>query len=231
MSPVTASSQDTLVHSYLLLRRAIGLIGIGLPVVLIIGKLVIDGGGLLSSVSDYYYSDMRDVLVGSMCAIGVFLLSYRGYGPIDDLAGDLAAVTAIGVALFPTTPDDHPTRTDQIVGGLHIVFAATFFLTLAFFCLVLFRKTDQTPPTRRKTHRNRVYLASGVIILACLALIVLSGRLIHADTGSLHPVLWLESTATLAYGVAWMTKGETILRDLSPAPEHPPLPATAHVQT
>ncbi|MGH3793543.1 MAG: DUF998 domain-containing protein [Pseudonocardiaceae bacterium] len=230
MSPVTASPQDTLVHSYLFLRRAIGLIGIALPVVLIIGGLVADGD-LLNSISNYYYSNMRDVYVGSMCAIGVFLLSYRGYGPVDDLAGDAAAVTALGVALFPTTPDDHPTRTDQIIGGLHIVFAAVFFVTLAFFCLVLFRKTDQAHPTRRKVHRNRVYLAAGVIILLCLVLIVLSEWFLHADTGSLHPVLWLESAATLAYGVAWLTKGEAIVRDLPPAPEHTPLPATTPTRT
>jgi len=191
MSPVTASAQDTLVHSYLFLRRAIGLIGIALPVVLIVGKLLVDGD-LLDSISGYYYSDLRDVYVGSMCAIGVFLLSYRGYGPTDDIIGNIAAFAAIGVALFPTTPDDHPTRTDQIIGGLHITFAAVFFLMLAFFCLVLFPKTDKAHPTQRKIQRNRAYLA---------------------------------------YGVAWLTKGEAILRDLSPAPERMSPPATGATQT
>lgn len=222
MSPA-ASAPDTLVRSYLFLRRAVGLIGVALPVVLIIGKLIIDGGGLLNSISGYYYSDMRDVYVGTMCAIGVFLLSYRGYGPVDDIAGDVAAVTAIGVALFPTTPEGHPARTEQIIGGVHLAFAAVFFLTLAFFCLVLFRKTDQVPPTPRKIQRNRIYFACGLIILLCLALILLIDWVLTVDTGSLHPVLWLESIATLAYGVAWLTKGETLLRDLSPAFDRAPL--------
>ncbi|MGH3785022.1 MAG: DUF998 domain-containing protein [Pseudonocardiaceae bacterium] len=214
MSPVTASPQDTLVHSYLFLRRAIGVIGLALPVVLIIGELFVDGGDLLNSLSGYYYSDMRDVFVGSMCAIGIFLLSYRGYGPIDDIAGNVAAVAAIGLALFPTTPGG-PTRTDQIIGVLHLVFAAVFFLTLAFFCLSLFTKTDKAHPTQRKLQRNRIYVASGWIILLCLALIVLFGWLFD-EAAPLHPVLWLESAATLAYGVAWLTKGEAILGDLSP---------------
>src|SRR5436309_15856932 len=133
MSPAT-STQRTLVHSYLFLRRAVGIIGLSLPVVLIIGKRIVDGGDLLDSVSDYYYSDLRGVFVGSMCAIGVFLLSYRGYGLIDDIAGDIAAVGAFGVALFPTTPAGHLTRTDQVVGALHIAFSGVFFLTLVFFC-------------------------------------------------------------------------------------------------
>lgn len=214
MRPVTASQQDTLVHSYLFLRRAIGLIGVTLPVVLIIGKLVVDGG-LAGSISGYYYSDMRNVLVGSMCAIGVFLLSYRGYGPIDDIAGDVAGVTAIGVGLFPTSPQDHPTQTQQVIGDMHLGFAAVFFLTLAYFCLALFRKTDQPHPTPRKVYRNRVYVACGWIILACVALIVIVDLFFHTATEGLHPVLWLESTATLAYGMAWLTKGEAILRDLT----------------
>jgi hypothetical protein len=230
MSPATASQQDTLVHSYLFLRRAIGLVGMALPVVLIIGKLLADGGGLLSSISGYYYSDMRDVYVGSMCAIGVFLLSYRGYGPTDDVAGNIAAVAAIGAALFPTTPYDHPTRTDQFIGAMHIVFAVVFFLTLAFFCLILFTKTDRAHLTQRKVQRNRVYLASGGIILSCLALIVFFGSLLDAETRSLHPALWLESAATLAFSVAWLTKGDAILRDLSPAPEQTSPPATSPTQ-
>lgn len=213
MSSAT-SPQGTLVHSYLFLRRAIGLIGMALPFVLIIGKLLVDGGGLLYSISGYYYSDMRGVFVGSMCAIGVFLLSYRGYGRIDDVAGDIAAVAAIGVALFPTTPPGQQTLTDHAVGALHIVFAAGFFLTMAYFCLFLFTKNDTSQPTRRKAQRNRVYLASGWIILACLALILLFGGILNAGTSALRPVLWLESAATLAFGVAWLTKGAAILRDL-----------------
>jgi hypothetical protein len=213
MSPATTSLQDTLVHSYLFLRRAIGLIGLALPPVLIVGNLLL-GGGLLGSISTYYYSDLRNVYVGAMCAVGVFLLSYRGYEKRDDVIADVAAVAAIGVALFPTTPDGNPTRTDQVVGVLHLVFAAVFFLTLAYFCLVLFRKSSTPNPTGRKLQRNRVYLASGVTILVCLVLIAVISWFFDEATRSLHPALWLESIATLAFGLAWLTKGEAILGDL-----------------
>jgi hypothetical protein len=226
MRSATASPEDTLVHSYLFLRRAIGFIGVALPVVLIIGNLLLDGGNLLNSISGYYYSEMRDVYVGSLCAIGVFLLSYRGYSRTDDVAGNVAAVAAIGVALFPTTPYDHATRTDQSIGALHILFAAAFFLTLAYFCLILFTRTDKAHPTQRKAQRNRAYVVSGVVILFCLALIVVFGFFLDAQTRSTHITLWLESVATVAFGVAWLIKGEAILRDLSPTPP----PATSPVQ-
>src|ERR671933_275348 len=94
---------DDVVISYLNLRRAIGLLGMGLPLVLVLGKLLGDGGGLLESISDYYYSSMRNVFVGTLWAIGIFLFSYRGYERKDDIAGTLACLAAIGVALFPTT--------------------------------------------------------------------------------------------------------------------------------
>ncbi|WP_414945392.1 DUF998 domain-containing protein [Amycolatopsis sp. cmx-11-32] len=210
MSAKTAS--DNLVHNYLFLRRAIGFLGIGLPFVLIFGKLAVDGGGLLNSISGYYYSGMRDVWVGIMCAIGVFLLSYRGYGRIDDIAGNIAAVAAVGVALFPTTPSNGD-RTDEIIGLLHLASASVFFLTLTFFCIVLFTKSDKEIPGARKLERNRLYVASGVIMLVCLALIVLCGLVFDDMTKALYPALWLESVAILAFGVAWLAKGGTLLPD------------------
>ncbi|MFE6611921.1 DUF998 domain-containing protein [Amycolatopsis sp. NPDC057786] len=210
MGPRTAT--DNLVHNYLFLRRAIGFLGIGLPFVLVFGKMAVDGGGLLNSISGYYYSGMRDVWVGVMCAIGVFLLSYRGYGRVDDIAGNIAAVAAVGVALFPTTPANGD-RTDEIVGLLHLGFAAVFFLTLAFFCIVLFTKSDKEIPGARKPVRNQLYVVSGVIMLVCLALIVLCGLVFDDLTKDLYPALWLESIAILAFGVAWLTKGGTLLPD------------------
>ncbi|MEC3979291.1 DUF998 domain-containing protein [Amycolatopsis sp. H20-H5] len=218
MSQATAPQQDTLVHSYLFLRRAIGVIGVALPLVLILGKLVVDGGGLLDSLSGYYYTDVRDVFVGAMCATGVFLLSYRGYGRTDAVAGDVAAVAAIGLALCPTKPGGARTPADNVLGTLHLVFAAVFFLTLAYFCLVQFTKSDAANPTPRKTQRNIVYRVTGCVILASLVLIVLSNWLLSAETSTLHPALWLETAAILAFGVAWLTKGEAILGDLKPLP-------------
>ena len=224
MGVVPATPQDKLVHSYLFLRRAIGLIGTALPFVLIIGNLLVGSGEVLSSISGYYYSDLRDVYVGAMCAVGVFLLSYRGHDVIDDVTGDIAAVAAIGVALFPTTPAGRLTRTDEVFGAMHIVFAAVFFLSLAFFCLFLFTRTEKARPQRRRAQRKGVYLVSGIVILVCLALLVIFGSLLEAQARSLHPALWLESVATVAFGVAWLTKGHAILRDLSPELEPTPSP-------
>ncbi|MCU1683556.1 MAG: hypothetical protein JWQ81_4295 [Amycolatopsis sp.] len=223
MSQASTTEEATLAHSYLFLRRGIGVIGLALPFVLVLAKLIVDGGGLLNSISGYYYTDVRDVFVGSMCAVGIFLLSYRGYDTLDDIAADLAAVAAFGVAFFPTTPVN-PSQTDRVIGTMHLVFASVFFLTLAYFCLFEFTKSNTANPTRRKVQRNGVYVACGVIIVASLVLIAVFGLFLSSETASLRPALWLESAAILAFGVAWLTKGEAILGDLTPAPAPAPDP-------
>ncbi|WP_020657470.1 hypothetical protein [Amycolatopsis benzoatilytica] len=209
---------DTFVRSYLFLRRAIGVLGISLPIVVIVGKEIVDGGGLLGSLSGYYYSDLRNVFVGTLCAIGVFLIAYRGYGRIDDIAANVAGVAGIGVALFPTSPTA-PTPVEHAIGVAHLVFAGIFFLTLAFFCLFLFTKTDGTPSPRKRS-RNVVYRVCGVVMLVSLALLVINAAFFNAATVSLHPTVWLESLAVIAFGFAWLVKGETLLAD-PPQPSRP----------
>lgn len=206
-------TQRPLVLSYLGLRKSVGVIGIALPIVLPVGKMLLDSPGLLDTLSAYYYSVMRDVWVGGLCAIAVFLFSYR-YARQDDMAGDIAGVCALGVALLPAAPVG-ATSQQMAIGIAHWVFTVALLLTLAYFALVLFRKTDpQKPPTRRKLQRNRVYLVSGIVMLACLALLGLLSLLPdNAGLRALHPFFWLESLAIWAFGLAWFVKGEAILKD------------------
>jgi cytochrome c biogenesis factor len=210
-----SGASDSLVMSYLDLRKAIGVIGTALPFVLAFGKMALDSPGVQGSVSAYYYTVMRDVFVGSMCAMAVFFMSYRGYDNRDALAGKLTCLFALGLALFPVAPEINATPHEKLVGGLHLAFASCFFLTLAYFSLVLFRKTKPSQtPTPRKLQRNAVYTACGYTILACLALVVVVHGL---PAGSallrLDPVFWLEAVAVVAFGLSWLTKGEAILQD------------------
>src|SRR5664280_3235431 len=62
-----------LVLSCLGVRRGIGFLSLVLPIVLILGNRWLDGGGIRGSISDYYFTVMRDYFVGTMCARGSFL--------------------------------------------------------------------------------------------------------------------------------------------------------------
>ncbi|MEV6642254.1 DUF998 domain-containing protein [Amycolatopsis sp. NPDC051371] len=203
MTTATESPQSTLVHSYLYLRRAIGLIGLALPVVLIVGKQVVQGGDLIGSLSGYYYSDLGNVFVGAMCATGVFLLAYYGHDFADNVASTVAGLGAIGLALFPTTPDRDVSSWDRTSGVLHLVFAAMFFVMLAYFCLRLFPHDGEQP-----AGTGVVYRVCGVVILAALVLIAVTSWLRLVPEW--HPALWLESVAVWAFGVAWLLKGQTL---------------------
>ena len=107
---VTKPGSELLVRSYLFLRSGIGIIGVALPVVLVIGAIILDQRfEFLDSMSSYYYSVMRDVFVGSLWAIGIFLICYQ-YDHLDDLVSTVAGFCAIGLSLFPTPPDCPPSN-------------------------------------------------------------------------------------------------------------------------
>lgn len=211
-----SDADDSLVISYMGLRKAVGVIGLALPFALALGKLVFDGGGLQSSMSAYYHTNMRNLFVGSLCAIAVFLMSYWGYDRTDNIAAKVASAFAVGVAFVPTLPETGIVSTEQkVTGTIHFICAGGFFLTLAFFSLFLFRKKNpKKSPTSQKEKRNVVYLVCGLTMLASIALIGIVALLPDdASIKSLRPVFWLESLAVVAFGVSWLTKGEAILED------------------
>jgi len=209
-------SDDPLVLSYLGLRKVVGIIGFALPLVLIFGKILLQGGGIEDSISSYYYTDLRGWFVGSLCAIGVFLLSTRGYDIRDAIAGRLACVLAVTVAMFPTTQPSPlcPAPAGSYVSKIHWISAALLFATLAYFCLALFTEGSKAP-TRRKGTRNVVYrVCGGLIIFSILSIGVIKvvpG--VECKLSAFSPVFWFESLAVFSFAVAWLTKGEMILKD------------------
>ncbi|RZT87682.1 hypothetical protein EV383_4608 [Pseudonocardia sediminis] len=212
MTSPSGTSARGAVLSYIGLRRSVGIIGIALPFVLAIGNLLLTGEGLRSSISSYYYTGMRDVFVGSLCAVGVFLFCYR-YEQPDDRLGNLAGVAAIGVALFPTRPEGTVSTAQTVVGWLHLAFAVAFFASLAWFCLVLFTRDDGAP-TARKSMRNAVYRTCGIVIVVCLVLAAVNAAFVPDEIATAwHVLFWLEAAAIVAFGIAWFVKGDTVLRD------------------
>ncbi|MFP5022231.1 DUF7103 family protein [Pseudonocardia phyllosphaerae] len=198
------------VLSYVGLRRAVGLIGLLLPFVLVIGDQLLGEHGLRSSISSYYYSPVRDIFVGSLCAVGVFLFCYRYERP-DAILGNITGGAAVAVALLPTVPPGVVTPAQRFVGTLHLISAAIFFVGLALFCLRLFVRGE---PGGRKAARNLVYRICGWTIIGCLVLAALTGLLLPDPVKEeFETLFWLESLAILAFGVAWLVKGDTVLRD------------------
>ncbi len=210
--------REEMVLSFYRVRTALGLLGIFLPIVLIVGGLIYDQR-IEPSISDFYHTIYRDIFVGSLCAIGVFLISYRGYqlqtGELfdDNWVATAAGVSAFGVALFPNEGPPEKLIVLQEAGVLvgtnplwHYLSALIFFGCLARFCFKFARTA--------KKRRRPIYLTCGwVIMTMLLAIAAASAIKIH---GSGWPqdivvryklVLWLEAVGIWAFGVSWLVKG------------------------
>jgi hypothetical protein len=222
MSEATKPQPDSLLIHYLTLRKSVGILGILLPVVLVFGvKLLSRCNILQDSISDYYYTKMGHYMTGTLCAVSLFMFSYKGYGPKDYWAGKAASVFALGVAFFPCS-NYYPLsdckvlqlKGDDTINLIHFICATLLFLTLAFFSLFLFTKKS-SHPTKRKLQRNTIYKICGVIILLCIILIILYSVIptLRDEFKNYKPIFWLEFLALEAFGFSWLTKGEALLPD------------------
>jgi len=224
-------NNDSLLISYLSLRKAVGIIGVSLPVVLVLGNWqLFHSNAIEDSISYYYYTGMRGVLVGSLWTIGVFLMSYRGYQKRDEIAGRLACIFALGVALFPTARvrgtcdvvhlsrlDHGGCDTTHAVSFFHATCATLLFLTLAYFSLFLFTETypgREQEMTRRKRERNIVYYICGwIIVVSIVGILTLHVGLHISKFGPIPVLFGFKSVIVVAFGVSWLVKGEFILKD------------------
>jgi hypothetical protein len=197
------------IHSYLSLRKAVGWIGILLPFVLVLGHRLIFGGEfLLNNLSVYYHTGMRDLFVGSLCAIALFLFFYRGYDRWDNIAANLAGFFALGIAFFPTVREGPW----DWVAKVHFLCAACFFVILAIFSLFLFTR-GTVRPTGRKLKRNLIYRLCGIVMLVSLAAIELFFLFFYENHADSRFVIVGETITLMAFGISWLTKGGTLYPD------------------
>jgi hypothetical protein len=214
-------AKDPIVRSYLTLRKAVGGVALALPFAVAIPCWVFQSHLIESSISGYYYTVMRNIFVGSLCAIAMFMFCTRGYDRKDEVAGVFSSIFAVGVAFCPTTPRCCATSWQQTIGIFHYTFAILLFSILAYFCLVLFRMSaEDRQVTRQKLQRNMVYTICGYMIIASMTMIAVFKllavlKLLEVTNliGPLGVVFCFETTALLAFGIAWLTKGETFLKD------------------
>lgn len=208
-------------------RRILGLIGLVLPVIVILSGFALYGSAQ-DSFSDYYGLGSRNIYISMMLIVAWFLIKYRGYDIIDNIAGKLAGIFAFGVVFFSNN-----------AGGwqavLHFVSATGLFLMFSFFCLFLFTKTAKSlpndlyhtfasfrfgiiksnkPDVRLKKKRNKVYIVCGLFMLLGMVITVVYNLFWQNTSISIiKPVLLLELLMIWAFALSWLVKGETILSD------------------
>lgn len=215
-----------LVISYLTLRKAVGILGMLLPFLLLIGYFLFEKGcSFPPSISHFYYTDLGNLFVGTLSAVSLFMFCYNGHDKMDMIAAKVAGLFALLVAMFPT---DFGTYADmscsrfvdgegKVANVIHYISASVLFSTFAFFSLVQFTKTNKPGHMAgAKRTRNGIYKTCGWIIVFCIAGIAFvsfaPGNL-YNKIKHLKPTFVLETIALLAFGFSWLIKGNTFFRD------------------
>jgi len=194
-----------LVISHLTLRRLVGILGILLPIIVSIGCYASGAcTGVEKSISAYYDTNMRDIFVGILFVIGLFLYAYKGHDSVDDSLGNLGCVFALIVALVPTP------------SLIHFLSAAGLFSVFAFFCLKQFTKSGGHP-TPEKLKRNKLYIACGSIIVICLIILGINAFFPIKAIANYKPIFVLEFIMLVVFGLSWLVKGETLWQDVNKA--------------
>jgi len=194
------------VKSYVFMRFAIGVLGLALPVILVfLEPILFDGQPFpRGSLSAYYYSGMREIFTGMLCAIGVFLVIYKITERTREArVSTYAGLAVIVVALFPTGKPGakvEPTPLQNLLGEgtvetIHFVFASIFISFLAVISYFFAKHRSE----RRLLH----WLCTGAIGVA-LALAAYAGYTGDPDKG----ILYAEWIAVWAFAVSWLATVE-----------------------
>ena len=214
-------TDTNLALSYLTIRRALGVLGILLPLLVFLCSQMAGPQALRVSISSYYFTNVRDMLVGILCALSMCLIAYKGYDRLDNAVSSVAGVFALGIAWFPACGESHQGADylfrfldSDVVTAIHFISAGCFFGLLAFMSFFLFTKTGGKKKGNNKNLRNVIYRVCGAVMMAAL-LGMLVVYLLPADLPlrAYNPVFWLETLALLAFGISWLIKGETLFQD------------------
>jgi len=209
------------IFTYRRIRRAIGYLGISLPLLLVgLSLISFFQTPVQPSISHYYYTNLREIFTGTLCAVGLFLICYKGHkNPLiwknDNLLTNIAGIMALGVALIPTNPDDFKAKiytlipsSEKWLGYLHYGFAAIFFLILALLAINVFTigQQNETRAPKSILNENNIYRVCGYLILIAVILVPVAGRLKWFP----YSTLVFEAVALFAFGIAWLIKGRAL---------------------
>ena len=207
----------SVVFDYLALRLLVGLIAMAMPIV-----VSLFAADYLPSISASYHTKSRDLFVGMLFVIGVFLFAYKGHDKYQSWAANIAAIAAIIAAIFPTSCEGtkclpYLTIIDPATASeIHNYAAIILFIVLAYFCLGPFRKKAREKGPKGKV-RSIIYIICGGVISGCILTIIIFAKAFPNQTEELRIIYWGEFLALIMFGIAWFVAGKwyrlTILVD------------------
>lgn len=207
--------QEHIFSTYLTLRYGIILIGALLPVIVwAVGE--VNGVSLRNSISAYYLpiegqveAPSRNWFVGGLFAVAALLYLYKGFSKAENIALNLAAIFAVGVAIFPTEEGKAYT--------LHGFCAISLFACLVYVVWFRARDTLSLVPgnaTPSPALYRRMYgVVGGVMLASPLTAFVLNSVI---GTESSY-VFFIEVAGIWAFASYWLIKSSELKKSAATA--------------
>ena len=199
----------------------IGYLGISLPVLLVgLSFIPFFETEVQPSISDYYYTNLHDIFTGTLAAVGLFMICYKGHGNSsvwknDQVLTNISGLMAIGVAFIPVAAEIETEKVLTLIpydyewiGWLHYIFAALIFGSFALLSINVFtigqNPAEGLPESR--LNENNIYRICGIAIIILMLLIPVSEELELFQFSTLV----LEALILFFFGTAWLIKGRAL---------------------
>ncbi len=218
------NNKKDMLYSYYRIRKIIGLLGILLPILVYAFH-----GELLSSISHYYYSRSAVFFIAILFAFGLFLISYKGYEKdkdteilSDNLITHIGGIAAILVVLLPTACigsnsaeianmcqlQNYPLfgHDNATIRIIHLASAGVFLFIMGYMSIFRFTKGKLTD---EKKIKNYVYRICGIAVWISIGILAIETILPNFHFTK-YDVFIFETVSVVAFGIAWLVKGEAI---------------------
>jgi len=184
-------------RSYLYLSLGMGIVAILLPIL-----LVVSGGYQVhDSISSFYHDKLgatRDILVGCLCAVGVFLFLFHGLSKLENWLLNVAGVAIIGVALVPSPGD-----TGYGSALVHRGSAIVFFLLIGIVAIFLSKgRIKDIQDAGKKRWFATAYTVVGALMILMPVVVALVPSRLFAN----HSVLLAEWAGIWSFAAYWLLK-------------------------
>jgi len=202
--------------AYIKLRTSMAVLAISLPVSLFFVSYGLRKYGLLGSMSEYYTRQgfERDLFVGMLSCIGLFLILYEGYSNLENRVLDLAGVLLIGVAFVNMDKEvievwgyliQVKWKLGKLGLSVHGLCATGFFLCMIYTTTVLSGQTlvDRDDKVRCKW-LLRYWTVSTVMATAMVASLVL--HQLEVAIFYKKTVFWIETIGVVSFAIFWLMK-------------------------
>ncbi len=163
----------------------------------------LSGLPLIDSISESYHRDAmaRDLFVGLLFVISALLITYNGRSWLEWGLSKLAAIAALGVALFPCACGE----AESIISKIHGGSAGVMFAVLGFFCYLFIQRAKTKTYPQAKLRITIYIICCGAIILS-IAMIGINFMLDGGLEGSIKRLVYkFEALGLIAFGIAWLT--------------------------